>query len=329
MNTNLPSLQSLRAVAALMVLGFHLSQWTGLDFRIGQAGVDLFFVISGAVMWRASSGRSGGGARFLAARAARILPPYWVATLALLVLEMLSPNTLDHLQPETGHLALSLLLIPHLDPEGLPFPFLSQGWTLSYEALFYTLVAASLWLAPARRLTFLTAVLIALALAGLAWPPLYSLIANPLLLEFLAGVWLARLLEARALPGRTAGWGMIGFGLAAFAALAMLGYYNDLLRPWLWGPPAVTIIGGALALEQAGAAPRLPALERLGDASYSLYLWHTIAAALVSLVISEQHWAFLPVAAVAALAIAFASRAVIEGPALRLSRDLARGAVAA
>ena len=51
LETRLPTLQSLRAIAALAVVGFHIAQWTDVDFRIGQAGVDLFFVISGAVMW--------------------------------------------------------------------------------------------------------------------------------------------------------------------------------------------------------------------------------------------------------------------------------------
>ena len=321
--STLPSIQSLRALAALMVLGFHLSQWTGFDFRIGQAGVDLFFVISGVVMWRSTSERSGGSGAFQAARAVRILPPYWIATGGLLALELLAPDTLDHLHPEAGHIALSLLLIPHLDPEGLPFPFLSQGWTLAYEAVFYGLIAIGLLLAPARRLTFLTTALVILALAGLAWPPAYGLIANPLMLEFLAGVWLARLLEARALPGPAMAWALIGLGVAAFASLAFIGFYNDLLRPWLWGPPAILIVGGAVALEQARTAPRLAPLEMLGDASYSLYLWHTLAAALVSLLISERSWAFVPAAAAAAIAAAFASRALIEGPALKASRALA------
>lgn len=47
----LASLQILRALAAMAVTLFHACQWSRLDFAVGAAGVDVFFVVSGFVLW--------------------------------------------------------------------------------------------------------------------------------------------------------------------------------------------------------------------------------------------------------------------------------------
>src|ERR1700737_3097284 len=84
------NIQALRAVAALIVVVFHLSYIESKYFpshfvpailgNCGMAGVDLFFVISGFVMMTVSSGhfgRSGAASDFLLRRAVRIYPVYW------------------------------------------------------------------------------------------------------------------------------------------------------------------------------------------------------------------------------------------------------------
>jgi exopolysaccharide production protein ExoZ len=76
----------LRAVATLGVVAWHLASElnsagnTVTEFFVGQAGVDLFFVISGFVMVYASTplfGTPGGSILFLTRRLIRILPLYW------------------------------------------------------------------------------------------------------------------------------------------------------------------------------------------------------------------------------------------------------------
>jgi exopolysaccharide production protein ExoZ len=273
----LSSIQILRAAAALAVALFHAAQWSHVDLAVGAAGVDVFFVISGFVLWNAADRRRTTPARFLLARAERILPLYWIATLAVAVVAVSAPAALPIVHPGMGHLALSLLLVPHTDPAGGPFPFLPTGWTLTYEAFFYVVMAMALAAPRDRRWTLLSGVLFAASLVGFGYHGWYTLLANPLLLEFLAGAALARAWSKgrlERLPAWT-GWSLIGAGLAILLALQIGGLRDDFLRPFVWGPPAVMIVAGALKLEADGRVGQGPIARNfmaLGDASYSLYL---------------------------------------------------------
>jgi exopolysaccharide production protein ExoZ len=273
----LASIQILRAAAALSVVLFHACQWSQRDFGVGAAGVDVFFVISGFVLWTACEARPTTPAAFLRARATRILPLYWIVTLAAGAVALWRPAALPIVHPGAGHLALSLLLIPHDDPTGGPFPLLPTGWTLTYEAFFYLVMALALAAPRDRRWAVLSCVLLAAALVGFGYHGWYTLLANPLLLEFLGGAMLGRAW----IKGRLArlplggGWGLMAGGLAILLALQIGGLNDDFLRPFLWGPPAVMIVAGALILEakgRIGSGPLARALTRQGDASYSLYL---------------------------------------------------------
>ena len=51
-------IQYLRAVAALGVVVFHAAERSGTHFAIGAAGVDVFFVISGFIMWILAAGQA-------------------------------------------------------------------------------------------------------------------------------------------------------------------------------------------------------------------------------------------------------------------------------
>jgi exopolysaccharide production protein ExoZ len=128
-----------------------------------------------------------------------------------------------------------------------------------------------------RRLQIVSGLLLAASLLGFAYHGWYTLLANPLLLEFLAGVGLARLwIEGRfeRLP-RVFGPGLIAAGLLALAACQASGLRDDFLRPFVWGPPAVLVVAGALKLEadrRIGSGRLVRVLTAEGDASYSLYL---------------------------------------------------------
>ncbi len=281
----LASIQVLRAAAALSVALFHAAQWSRLDFAVGAAGVDVFFVISGFVLWTACEARPQSPAAFLLARARRILPLYWIATLAVAAIAIVAPMALPIVLFDFRHLVLSLLLLPHSDPAGGPFPLLPTGWTLTYEALFYLVMALALAAPKDRRLQIVSGLLLAASLIGFAYHGWYTLLANPLLLEFLAGVGLARLWAKgrfERLP-QAFGPGLIVAGVLILTVCQVSGLRDDFLRPFVWGPPAALIVAGALKLEADGwiGSGRLArALAAEGGGSYSLYLVQAPAIAV-------------------------------------------------
>lgn len=83
-------LDALRGIAALMVVFFHYSMpyldtVTNAAFRYGTTGVDLFFIISGFVIFQSIS-QVKTGTEFIINRFSRLYPTYWTAvTFTLLV----------------------------------------------------------------------------------------------------------------------------------------------------------------------------------------------------------------------------------------------------
>jgi exopolysaccharide production protein ExoZ len=324
----LASIQILRAVAALSVVLFHAAQWSHLDFSVGAAGVDLFFVISGFVLWTACEARPPTPGAFLRARAARILPLYWIVTLVVAAAALAAPMALPIVLPQGRHLVLSLLLLPHTDPAGGPFPLLPTGWTLTYEAFFYGVMALGLATPADRRLQLVAGLLLAASLVGFAYHGWYTLLANPLLLEFLAGIALARMWRdgrLKRLPSAS-GPGLIAAGALILAACQLSGLRDDFLRPFVWGPPAALIVAGALKLEadgRIGSGLLTRVLVAVGDASYSLYLVQAPAIAAFAWLTPGWPAALrAPASVVVAVALGWLCWRGVERPSARLVHHL-------
>ncbi len=278
----LVGLQALRAVACLLVVAYHAlgtrdrAHGGGAEpWPNGAAGVDLFFVISGYVM--AVSARKLAGRRdpwrvFMARRLERIVPLYWLLTLAKAAITLAAPGMAPTTRLSGWNMAASLLFIPARDAAGIVRPVLPVGWTLNFEMLFYLVFAAALAL---RRpaLGVLLAVLVPLGVAGFwrqdDWPAVLSL-ANGLVLELCAGVALAKLFGRIRRPSPGAAALLLVAGSLALLLAAPAGPWRFLA----WGGPALCVVAGTVGLEP-WLKPRLPALVlRLGDASYAIYLSH-------------------------------------------------------
>lgn len=308
------SVQYLRALAAFAVAAFHTLQWARIDFDIGAAGVDVFFVISGFIMWRTTEGRAIRPLEFLRRRAIRIVPLYWTVTLGLAAAALLWPARFIDVQPTWDHVLQSLAFIQHRNPAGLPFPVLAPGWTLNYEAVFYVIFAACLFLPEARRLLVLTCVLLALGFGGFFHPPAYEMLANPMILEFLAGVLWAKAMNAGASPGRGAGWAIFVVGLAWYLTMYFTKAEWDLWRPLFWGFPALLLVIGLTSVEADGGLLDLPPARALGDASYSLYLTHPLVIGAMAVTFGVWHVWFVPVSLLLACAVGWLSWRVFERP---------------
>jgi exopolysaccharide production protein ExoZ len=319
------SIQVLRGLAAVLVVIFHAFQWLDDQFWIGAAGVDVFFVISGFIIWRVAAREAQSPASFLWRRFTRVAPAYWVATGVVAAAVLVDPLFLPQVAVTPAHLFLSLAFIQHRDPHGLIFPLLPPGWSLNYEALFYGIVGLALFAPPRRRLAVVTAALFAVVAFGFAVPPAYGFIANPMLLQFAIGAWLGRQESLGLRLEPKAGLGFAISGALILAALWVAGFRNEFFRPLLWGAPAAMIVAGFVALE---GHPRFkpPAfLIRLGDASYAIYLCHLPATALIAHGFGV--WPaglFVPLAAAASIATGLAFHAAIEQPLIRAARALPR-----
>jgi exopolysaccharide production protein ExoZ len=278
------SVQFLRGVAALGVLGFHAASRAGGSFGVGAAGVDIFFVISGFIMWVVTSRKTPTPGQFLARRAERIIPLYWLVTLGTAAAAILVPGAFPAMRPTALHVMQSLVFIPHRDPTGLIAPLIVPGWTLNYEIFFYLLFAATL-MAPARLRVWLVsgtlAALVALRPLGDSANAAWATYTDPILLEFAAGLWLGWAWSAERLPGRRTAMLLMGLGVLGLAATAVTGVDVSGARVLLWGLPAAALVTGAVSFERQGAIPRWRVLEEIGNASYSIYLVHGLAISAV------------------------------------------------
>ncbi|GLY00141.1 acyltransferase [Actinoplanes sp. NBRC 101535] len=146
--TRLAWLDALRGYAAVVVAAFHLSPVVlGADrhlalyraFDAGKYAVLLFFLVSGYVI-PMSLERHGSLRRFWTGRIARIYPAYLLTILLALALAAAGLYRLpEQWRGETSAsvLAHASMLQDLLGVRGLVRPF----WTLSFEMLFYLVVA--------------------------------------------------------------------------------------------------------------------------------------------------------------------------------------------
>jgi peptidoglycan/LPS O-acetylase OafA/YrhL len=151
------SVDALRAIAALMVLASHSvflrpTQNTPLARELARLGVGVWiffaasgYLIAGPFLRALLEGRALPPVRrYALRRAVRILPAYWVALVAILLLATSSEIT------HWWQLPVHALLVQGLVPGELQNLYL-VAWSLSVEAIFYVLVPLGAW-AVRRRI---------------------------------------------------------------------------------------------------------------------------------------------------------------------------------
>ena len=160
------ALQALRAYAALSVmlghgiLEFHATKGTAMPFNEFPlvAGVDIFFVLSGFVMFHTSTGLWGdkrAPLRFWRRRFIRLVPLYWLFTSLMVATLLLLSRHVRSTEFDLWNVLSSYLFIPSERPGGRIAPVLSLGWTLNYEIFFYCLFGLCLRFDRRRGLSLL------------------------------------------------------------------------------------------------------------------------------------------------------------------------------
>ncbi|QOZ66948.1 acyltransferase family protein [Bradyrhizobium arachidis] len=288
------TIQYLRAVAATGVVVHHFIGPAYFDAglkqppSIGEAGVDLFFVISGFIMWTTTGRRQIGPQEFMWHRILRIVPLYWLFTLAYFLITLAS----KHSPISPLDVIRSLFFIPwfdgHLSQRISAFYFL--GWTLMYEMFFYCVFAVTLTLPRALQFKAIVGCLSALIVVGILFDfkgGMSFAYTSPLLLEFMAGCIIGRIFEANRTAPKPLALVLIGGGLIVLVLSATNMPDNLLERALTWGLSSALIVMGILSFEfDAEKHPSNTALL-LGNASYSVYLSHIIILLIFNLVMKK------------------------------------------
>jgi exopolysaccharide production protein ExoZ len=293
------NIQVLRALAAYMVVFYHLQPMltevpeAPFDTTFGASGVDIFFVISGFIMFHTTQAGDRSTGTFWMDRIRRIVPLYWVATLLLLGIFLFGRNPNGLAAVDAGDIATSLFFIPDVRADGEHGPVLSLGWTLIYEMFFYFLFGLTFFLrSQAKALAALVVSFCGFAALGLLVPGLpYAVLyyTNPIMLEFAAGCALALAYrQPRFGQGRAAapiGYALLLAGAAGIVATELLPKHFEtirFLRPFVFGVPSLAIVLGALLLDKAGHRIGGRFLVLQGAASYAVYLFHPVVMQAVT-----------------------------------------------
>lgn len=303
-------IQTLRGVAALLVAAFHLNAsavhhgtYDGAFsfFLKGEAGVDIFFVISGFIIFYTSSQKAapskGGTSKprqgwrsFVTARFWRIFPPYWFVlgvyiALALALYLVLGDATR---LPSLWTVVNSFFLFPY------PDYVIVIAWTLAIELLFYAIFCLSFFRFGA------TGFFIAMV-AWVACSQLYKIqnfykaewlgiILHSAVLEFLFGAMIASFVMRRPdLPG----WRVSLVGAVCYFLFYLPGALDEVIpkygREFSPGIPAAFLVYGML-----GWVDRVPkTFIQVGESSYLLYLVHLLVFSVFSRIINAV-WGVQP-----------------------------------
>ena len=324
----------MRFVAAALVLCTHATFYyhERIDANIsvwhfGEVGVPIFFVISGIVMvlsTHESTADVQGAKAFILRRIIRVVPLYWIATAAKVAVTLFAPDVVNHNHFRVDYAIKSFLFIPYFNEQGAVVPLHGVGWTLLHEMFFYCVFTAVLFCGK-RPAAIASGLIITLWLLGTQTSfdnPFWAVASSGANLNFvtgmLAGSALVLPLERRRLR-LAVGWCMAGAAAVLFVVIERTSIFQSL--------PFVVAFGSTAVLFSALRLPNLASgVTRLGDSSYSLYLFHPFIAPAILLAIAR--WA-PPVSApihitVAILITIFSAHLLhlwVEVPVVRMARS--------
>jgi peptidoglycan/LPS O-acetylase OafA/YrhL len=321
-----PAFDGLRAIAAIMVVGVHSAFVSGLtprDPAVGiytarlESGVAVFFLISGFLLYRpfvvahlqgAKKPSTGG---FWIRRLLRIVPAYWVALTASLLILGTAAIGPGGWRAYLTHYLFAQIYFPDQRLHGL-----TQAWTLCVEMSFYLvlpLYAAAIGArralrGPRHRVRAEVTGLAGLAVISVLWRLfVYAHPQGPGSLSASMAVWLPAELDLFALGmglavvsawTRESGeprwlghaalpWVSWALAAVTFWGIAHLGtpilpdYVQsdlDLARQSLYGLFALFLLAPAVfGSQDRGLVRRLLRswpMASLGVISYGIYLWH-------------------------------------------------------
>lgn len=298
-------LQIARFVAAMLVLFSHVQHeaqkpsvlnvdgYQPWDFIYFAGGVDIFFIISGFIMYHIAQkefGRPGAAVNFIVRRLLRVVAPYWICTTAMIIAAIVFRSHVTHSELSLAHIVASYFFIPYQNAYSEIYPVLMLGWTLNFEMLFYVIFAISLNFNKSIGPYVLAALIISVGLVDIFTEIKTAPFAfwfNTIVFEFLMGVVLAHFWATGFRWSRTIGFSIAVLGFLAMYYLKKIGIAEHYwtARPLWMGLPALAICAAAVFTREKSKTNQISKLMVFGgDISYALYLSHPFALNLLFLV---------------------------------------------
>ncbi len=294
----LETLQVMRGLAALMVVLFHMevSIWPGIfhisqpffsGFEMGSAGVEVFFVISGFIMWHIHHDDWGLAQKFLPflyKRATRIYPLYLFVFGITVFFYFLFPAFGSARAQHWGSVLYDAALLP---TEG--YPLLVVAWTLQYEMFFYMMFAISLlnryWGVMLAGMWMLGCTINLFMHTQNFWLAFFF---SPLNFLFVLGCLAAQIVQTRRLvfPHIIGIMGVILFFVIGINKTFHLLTIDDGLQSLLYGVVTCMIFGFIQVEEKINFKNYFfRPFVLMGTISYSLYLVHCLAMTVFGLIL--------------------------------------------
>lgn len=290
------SLQYLRAFAAIWVLLTHVLQQCEVRpngvFWAGQWGVDIFFLLSGFIIYLTTKEKSS-WVDFSIKRIFRIYPAYLlILAFYLLYNTSFSLNTSDLAMYRGGNfinLICNILMLPISGPITYKSLIVGQAWSTVFELYFYFLFAMLLLFKISKR--HITLLIFLLCIVGygfrLAGFPVTgvlgfcsSIMGSKHIIFFLEGVILAICYEKGCLKqiGKNVYFVLL-FALMLFYVWLMTNKYNQVYSILI--SPCVFV--GVLLLNDYVKSDSWwnKALSFCGDISFSIYLVHILIIKII------------------------------------------------
>jgi exopolysaccharide production protein ExoZ len=286
---SIQSMEGLRGLAVLLVFFAHYvvlmqpwvdaQSWTysigGILNNLGHSGVDLFFVMSGYLIYGAVIRRERPIIPFLKGRATRIYPTFLVVFSLYLGLSLALPGESKFPTQSGAALIYTLQNLAFLPGVFDIEPLIVVTWSLSYEIAYYiampvlvTALALRRW-TPKQRLQFF------LGVTALGFTYYCFTHGHIRMLMFVSGVLVYELQKQNIIRPRS-GSGLVALGIAVAVMILIKVLW---LQGW-WRYLSLFVLFGYLCLDcfsGRGLTSRVfswAPLRWFGNMSYSYYLLH-------------------------------------------------------
>ncbi|TAF99481.1 MAG: acyltransferase [Cytophagia bacterium] len=274
--TPLFSLQIIRALAASMVFLLH----AGI-MPYGYIGVDIFFVLSGFIIFHTHFeyiGKTKHLKTYLYKRFIRIYPLYWSVCGIFILALLLKGGKISDFYQFSWFSFWQTFFLTFYHPS-----FLVVSWTLSYELYFYLLFSilfinrlflGILMIVFLGSFLSLISKIYSFSFFTLSFP--FSFLFNSLIIEFYIGIFIFYLYHYSTINLKK----YFLFLFLSCILISFLPAYYFKSREILGGIIGFWVVLGALLIEKRYGFPSknylMNLLVRFGNASYFLYIAHSL-----------------------------------------------------